>query len=173
MKWGIFYENIYLKGGRHEKGKIYLESFSDGFRFSNSCAWSGGLQRREQATDGRAAGTTNGGRNALRTPGLETEKCFRPYVFSIADPGVVFRELADVITGSSHDIHCPCGLREDKTGSTSAPGPKVVTADIQAGIENYIEEQTRLNEGYYNLPFRDRDLRPKLVRVHTEYLSRT
>ncbi|MBW2216890.1 MAG: transglutaminase domain-containing protein, partial [Deltaproteobacteria bacterium] len=63
------------------------------------------------------------------------------------------------------------GCGEDKTGCTSAPGPKVVTADIQAGIEKYIEEQTRLNEGYYKLPFRDRDLRLKLVRVHTEYLA--
>jgi hypothetical protein len=63
------------------------------------------------------------------------------------------------------------GCEEDKTGCTSAPGPKVVTADIQAGIEKYIEEQTRLNEGYYKLPFRDRDLRLKLVRVHTEYLA--
>ena len=63
------------------------------------------------------------------------------------------------------------GCGEDKTGETSPPGTKVVTADIQAGIEKYIEEQTRLNEGYYKLPFRDRDLRLKLVRVHTEYLA--
>jgi transglutaminase-like putative cysteine protease len=63
------------------------------------------------------------------------------------------------------------GCGEDKRGYESPPGPKVVTADIQAGIEKHIEEQTSLNEGYYKLPFRDRDLRLKLVRVHTEYLA--
>ncbi|MBW1944331.1 MAG: transglutaminase domain-containing protein, partial [Deltaproteobacteria bacterium] len=63
------------------------------------------------------------------------------------------------------------GCGEDQTGGTSPPGIKVVTADIQAGIEKYIEEQARLNEGYYKLPFKDRDLRLKLVRVHTEYLA--
>ncbi len=68
-------------------------------------------------------------------------------------------------------IGWPANCGEDKTGYESAPGPKVVTADIQAGIENYIEEQTRLNEGYYKLPFRDRDLRLKLARIHTEYLA--
>ncbi len=51
------------------------------------------------------------------------------------------------------------------------PIPHVVTADIQAGIEQYIEEQTRLGGGYFALPFEDRPLRLKLVRVHTEYLA--
>ena len=62
-----------------------------------------------------------------------------------------------------------CGGERHEKSSTSVP--KVVTADIQAGIEKYIEEQTRLNEGYYKLPFKDKDLRLKLVRVHTEYLA--
>jgi len=48
---------------------------------------------------------------------------------------------------------------------------KVVTADIQGGIELYIKEQVRLGGGYFNLPFKDRILRLKLVRVHTEYLA--
>ena len=45
------------------------------------------------------------------------------------------------------------------------------TADIQAGIERHIEEQARLGGGYFRLPFKDRELRLKLVRVHTEYLA--
>jgi transglutaminase-like putative cysteine protease len=49
--------------------------------------------------------------------------------------------------------------------------PHVVTADIQAGIEAYIEDQTRLEDGYFCLPFEGRELRLKLVRVHTEYLA--
>jgi len=55
------------------------------------------------------------------------------------------------------------------TGSTAVPN--VVTADIQAGIEKHIEEQTRLGNGYFTLAFDDGQLRLKLVRVHTEYLA--
>ena len=51
------------------------------------------------------------------------------------------------------------------------PVPHVVTADIQADIESYIDEQTRLGGGYFTLPFDDKELRLKLVRVHTEYLA--
>jgi hypothetical protein len=54
---------------------------------------------------------------------------------------------------------------------TSGGAAKVVTADIQSGIERYIEEQTLLGGGYYLLPFRHGELRLKLVRVHTEYLA--
>jgi transglutaminase-like putative cysteine protease len=49
--------------------------------------------------------------------------------------------------------------------------PNVVTADIQAGIEKHIEEQSRLGEGYFELRFDDRELYLKLVRVHVEYLA--
>ncbi len=51
------------------------------------------------------------------------------------------------------------------------PVPRVVTADIQAGIEQHIEDQTRLGGGSFILPFGDGQLRLKLVRVHTEYLA--
>ncbi len=51
------------------------------------------------------------------------------------------------------------------------PIPDVVTADIEAGIEQYIAEQTELGGGYFILPFEDDVLRMKLVRVHTEYLA--
>ncbi len=51
------------------------------------------------------------------------------------------------------------------------PVPHVVTADIQAGIERHVEEQVRQGGGYFHLPFGDKQLRLKLVRVHTEYLS--
>ena len=51
------------------------------------------------------------------------------------------------------------------------PIPHVITADIQAGIEQHIEEQTRLGGGYFSLPFDGSTMRLKLVRVHTEYLA--
>ncbi len=53
----------------------------------------------------------------------------------------------------------------------AAPVPDVVTADIQAGIEAHIREQTRLGGGAFLLAFQERELRLKLVRVHTEYLA--
>ena len=49
--------------------------------------------------------------------------------------------------------------------------PHVVTADIKAGIEKYIQEQTDLGDGYFTLQFEDKELKLKLVRVHLEYLA--
>ena len=70
-----------------------------------------------------------------------------------------------------------CGQKEGQNGqdaqTTSAPAASdKVTADIQTGIEQHIEKQVRLGGGYFHLPFRDKQLRLKLVRVHTEYLSK-
>ena len=62
------------------------------------------------------------------------------------------------------------------SGCTVAKNPpetiqNVVTADIQAGIEKHIEEQTKLGDGYFKIEFDDEELNLKLVRVHTEYLA--
>jgi len=54
---------------------------------------------------------------------------------------------------------------------SSTTVPNVVTADIEAGIEHYIEEQMRLGGGFFTLPFKEKELKLKLVRVHTEYLA--
>lgn len=64
-----------------------------------------------------------------------------------------------------------CHRAEVGDVSLTAPVPHVVTADIQTGIERHIEEQTHLGGGYFNLPFQDKQLQLKLVRVHTEYLA--
>jgi transglutaminase-like putative cysteine protease len=67
-----------------------------------------------------------------------------------------------------------CGRNEgqDAPGASAPPAPNsAATAAIQAGIESHIEEQVRLGGGYFKLPFRHKELRLKLVRVHTEYLS--
>ncbi len=45
--------------------------------------------------------------------------------------------------------------------------PKVVTADIEAGIEANIAAKVEEGEGYFILD----SLKLQLVRVHTEYLS--
>jgi transglutaminase-like putative cysteine protease len=54
-------------------------------------------------------------------------------------------------------------------GATSAPN--TVTADIEAGIEQHIQEQTQRGGGCFALAFGQNQLRLKLVRVHTEYLA--
>jgi transglutaminase-like putative cysteine protease len=67
------------------------------------------------------------------------------------------------------------GGRQKEQNAQAASGPPVpdpATVDIQTGIENHIEEQVRLGGGYFKLPFRNQELRLKLVRVHTEYLSK-
>ncbi|MHB9075154.1 MAG: hypothetical protein ACYC6G_16710 [Desulfobaccales bacterium] len=65
-----------------------------------------------------------------------------------------------------------CTERQDASGAPAPPVPSLpATAAIQKGIENHIEEQVRVGGGYFTLPFRDKELRLKLVRVHTEYLS--
>lgn len=64
-----------------------------------------------------------------------------------------------------------CNMSKDEEQETSSSVPNVVTSDIQEGIEKHIEEQTRLGEGYFRLPFGHSELKLKLVRVHTEYLA--
>jgi transglutaminase-like putative cysteine protease len=49
--------------------------------------------------------------------------------------------------------------------------PIVVTEDIQAGIEQHIAEQVRKGNGFMRIPFRDQELKLKLVRIHAEYLA--
>ena len=64
-----------------------------------------------------------------------------------------------------------CGTSRDGDRNASGSAPNVVTADIQKGIEKHIDEQSRLGEGYFRIGFGGKELRLKLVRVHTEYLS--
>jgi hypothetical protein len=49
--------------------------------------------------------------------------------------------------------------------------PKVVTADIEAGIKANIAKKVEEGGGYFNMRTDEKDLRLQLVRVHTEYLS--
>lgn len=49
--------------------------------------------------------------------------------------------------------------------------PRVVTADIQAGIEKYIEGETMRGHGYFKCISGGKEYSFKLVRVHTEYLA--
>ena len=65
-----------------------------------------------------------------------------------------------------------CGQNESEESREGCISvPNVVTADIQAGIESHVEEQIRRGEGYFKLPFGEKELQLKLVRVHIEYLA--
>jgi transglutaminase-like putative cysteine protease len=67
-----------------------------------------------------------------------------------------------------------CGQKEgsDAKGASPSPQPPSVSAaQIQTGIEKHVAEQVRLGGGHFKLPFRNQELRLKLVRVHTEYLA--
>ncbi len=64
-----------------------------------------------------------------------------------------------------------CNISRDEEQDSSESVPNLVTKDIQDGIEQHIEEQTALGEGYFKLPFDEKELQLKLVRVHTEYMA--
>jgi transglutaminase-like putative cysteine protease len=48
---------------------------------------------------------------------------------------------------------------------------RAVTADIAKGIERHIARESQAQQGFFRLPFEQRELRLKLVRVHLEYLA--
>lgn len=63
-----------------------------------------------------------------------------------------------------------------KVEKESAPNPvetlpRVKIAQIEEGIKNYIREKTEEADGFFHVRDKDKALRMKLVRVHTEYLS--
>lgn len=70
-----------------------------------------------------------------------------------------------------------CKKEQELAQNTSIPTPpaddtpNVSIKDIQEGIETHINEQTRQGNGYFSLPFQDKTLRLKLVRIHIEYLA--
>lgn len=51
------------------------------------------------------------------------------------------------------------------------PAKKVSIAEIEAGIKDFIEAKTAENGGFFPVIDDNHDLKMKLVRVHTEYLS--
>jgi hypothetical protein len=64
-----------------------------------------------------------------------------------------------------------CETSPDGEQGVSDSIPNIVTEDIQNGIKEHIEEQTRLGGGSFKLAFGENELQLKLVRVHTEYLA--
>lgn len=61
--------------------------------------------------------------------------------------------------------------KQEAPGLVASNIPKVVTADIEAGIKANIDKKVAEGGGYFDLSTEDQELRLQLVRVHTEYLS--
>lgn len=51
------------------------------------------------------------------------------------------------------------------------PIPKVSISQIEEGIKAFIADQTEKNDGFFPVKDENHDMKMKLVRVHTEYLS--
>ncbi|HEU5148216.1 MAG TPA: transglutaminase domain-containing protein, partial [Chryseosolibacter sp.] len=68
-----------------------------------------------------------------------------------------------------------CDPTDRKQGAehsaSTQPVPKVKIAEIEAGIKAYIKEKTNQQDGFFYVHDKEKELRMKLVRVHTEYLS--
>jgi hypothetical protein len=60
---------------------------------------------------------------------------------------------------------------ESKIEENAAPVKKVAIAEIEAGIKDFIAAKTAENDGIFPVKDENHDLKMKLVRVHTEYLS--
>jgi len=61
--------------------------------------------------------------------------------------------------------------QEKKQVTKGSELPKVVTADIEAGIKAHIAREVEAGDGYFYMKTDEGELRLELVRVHTEYLS--
>lgn len=88
-------------------------------------------------------------------------------------PVLAWSAAASVVLGAAIALTgCATSSTTDgRSAAADADGPRVVTEDIQAGIEQHIDEQTEQGGGYFSLTHEGRTLRLRLVRVHTEYLA--
>ncbi len=82
-----------------------------------------------------------------------------------------WREVTLAVTLCATLYLAGCPSRDHQTDSEDTWSSHVVSADIQAGIETHIDEQTRLGGGTFPLAVKGTDLQLKLVRIHTEYLA--
>ena len=83
------------------------------------------------------------------------------------DPRIVYVFMLALLTA------CNSGTKQKKEDKTLADKniPKVVTADIEAGIKANIAQKVEEGGGYFTMTSEGKEYRFQLVRVHTEYLS--
>ncbi|HEX8038636.1 MAG TPA: transglutaminase domain-containing protein, partial [Chryseosolibacter sp.] len=65
----------------------------------------------------------------------------------------------------------PASDQEQKAAPPKANIQKVSIDQIEQGIKTYIQEKTKTGGGFFHVKDKEKELRMKLVRVHTEYLS--
>ncbi|WP_373496062.1 transglutaminase-like domain-containing protein [Aquiflexum sp.] len=61
--------------------------------------------------------------------------------------------------------------QEESKNSPDNSTKKISIQEIEQGIKAFIDKETEQNEGFFLLNDKERNLKLKLVRVHTEYLS--
>lgn len=66
-------------------------------------------------------------------------------------------------------VSCHSEKRENE--ERKPPVRKVSMEEIELGIKGYIQRKTKAEGGFFHVKQEDKELRMKLVRVHTEYLS--
>lgn len=64
-----------------------------------------------------------------------------------------------------------CQEQKNSQDENTSASPKIEIAEIEQGIKNFIDQKTAENEGFFPVKDESHDLKMKLVRVHTEYLS--
>jgi hypothetical protein len=68
-------------------------------------------------------------------------------------------------------IFLACNSQQAGEENQESKPKKTTIAEIEAGIRNYIDEETMKSGGVFPLPYSGDTMNLKLVRVHTEYLS--
>ena len=88
-------------------------------------------------------------------------------VYRMKAPRIIFTVILAILMG------CNTATKKKKEVKTLAENniPKVVTKDIEEGIKANIAKKVEEGGGYFNMTSKGKELRLKLVRVHTEYLS--
>ena len=66
---------------------------------------------------------------------------------------------------------CNSPSKEETKEASGKTVKKVSIEEIETGIKTYIDTETKKEDGYFHVRDEARELRMKLVRVHTEYLS--
>jgi hypothetical protein len=68
-------------------------------------------------------------------------------------------------------VMASCHSEKKENDERKTPVEKVSIEEIEQGIKSYIQRKTKAEGGSFHVKEKDKELRMKLVRVHTEYLS--
>ncbi|WP_232625177.1 transglutaminase-like domain-containing protein [Pareuzebyella sediminis] len=66
---------------------------------------------------------------------------------------------------------CNTTTKQKETSVAETNAPKILKADIEAGIKANIDQKVEEGDGYFHMKADGKELKLQLVRVHTEYLA--